>query len=38
MKDKTRTIVLLVLLILSVALLVYARTHIGPDFVKQLSS
>lgn len=36
MSEKNRTIILLILLALSVALLVYARTHIGPDFVKQL--
>jgi hypothetical protein len=38
MTEKKKTIILLVILALSVALLIYAKTHIGEGFVKQLSS
>ena len=36
MTEKKRFVILIILLILSVALLIYAKTHIGHDFVKQL--
>lgn len=36
MSDKKRFVLLVVLLVLSLALFVYAKLHIGPDFVKQL--
>ena len=36
MAEKQRTIILAVLLILSIAFLVYVKTHIGQGFVNQL--
>ncbi len=37
MSEKKRLIILSILLVLSIALLVYTRTHIGHEFVKQLA-
>jgi hypothetical protein len=36
MSEKMRFYILFGLLVLSIALLAYAKTHIGPDFIKQL--
>lgn len=36
MSDKQRSAILFVLLFLSLALLVYVKTHIGQGFIKQL--
>ncbi len=36
MSDKQRGLILFILLILSLALLVYVKTHIGQGFIKQL--
>ena len=36
MSDKQRSVILFVLLILSLALLVYVKTHIGQGFIEQL--
>lgn len=38
MSERKKFIILLILLALSTALLIYARAHVGPDFVKQLSA
>lgn len=37
MTEKKRLVILSILFLLSLALLIYTRTHIGHDFVKQLS-
>jgi hypothetical protein len=36
MSEKQRSVILLVLLVLSLALLAYVKTHIGQGFIKQL--
>ena len=36
MSDKRRSMILFVLLILSLALLIYVKTHIGQGFIEQL--
>ena len=36
MSDKQRSLILFILLILSVALLIYVKTHIGQGFIDQL--
>lgn len=36
MTEKRRSLILFILLILSLAFLIYVKTHIGQGFVKQL--
>lgn len=38
MSEKKRFVLLLVLLALSLALLIYAKTHVGTSFINQLRS
>lgn len=36
MSDKRRSLILFILLILSLALLIYVKAHIGQGFIRQL--
>ncbi len=36
MSEKKRFFVLLAILAISLGLMIYAKTHIGPDFIRQL--
>jgi hypothetical protein len=35
MSERTKFIMLLILLVLSIGLLLYVKTHIGQDFIRQ---